>query len=105
MEKRIPHKMNAVGDFYVQDNCCISCDVPRSIAPDLFSYHVTNNESHPGTKSHHCSFSKQPKSADEISRTIDVMAHQGVDCIRYKGSDAQIIEEIKNKGQQDFLDE
>jgi hypothetical protein len=105
MEKRIPHKMNAEGDFYVADGCCNACGVPESIAPDLFSYEITENEYHPGTKSYHCYFSKQPRSADEINKTIDIMAHQELDCIRYKGSDAQIIEEIKKKEQQDFLDD
>jgi ferredoxin len=99
--------MNADGDFYVEDNCCTACGVPESIAPDLFSYEVTEYESRPGKKSkqYHCFFSKQPKSSDEINRTLDVIAHQEINCIRYKGEDNQIVEEMKKKDLQDFLDE
>lgn len=64
----------------MQNGCCTLCGVPHAEAPDLFG------ESREG-----CYVKKQPSSADEIDRMISAMAVQELGCIRYKGTDPDIL--------------
>ncbi len=41
--EKFPAK-SATGDFYVQPQCCTSCGVPQSVAPDLVGW---TNEAYP----------------------------------------------------------
>ena len=79
MKPRRRYHLNVVGDFYVEDGCCTNCGVPDSIAPDLF-----------GTADQ-CYVKKQPTTADELSRMVEVVRSQELGCVRYGGSDRQII--------------
>ena len=78
MTKNIkPYHENAPGDFFVEDGCCIICDVPRQTAPDLFKYNK---------KGDHCFVYKQPQTDDELSRMIEAAQASEVACIHYRGS-------------------
>jgi hypothetical protein len=71
----IPHPANVPGDFYVEKGCCMSCNMPFSEAPDLFS----------SLEDGHCYVSKQPTSPAEIYRMTQAFAVSELGCIRYKG--------------------
>lgn len=81
------------GDFYVEPDCCLLCGVPEAIAPEIF---------HTGEK--HCVVKRQPKSQDEIDRTIRAMASSEVDCIRYQGRDPVMLTRIAQAGMADQAD-
>ncbi|HEX7027058.1 MAG TPA: hypothetical protein VF268_07435 [Gammaproteobacteria bacterium] len=104
MTKRIPHKLNAPGDFYVEDGCCVSCGIPESEAPELFAWEETDNEFHKGHKSYHCYVCRQPKTEAEIDKMISIMSYQELDCIRYKGNDSRTLEKIEKAGQSEYCD-
>src|SRR5262245_42256398 len=71
------------GDFYVEPGCCLLCGVPEDIAPEIFQ-----------TGEKHCSVVRQPCSPGEIDRTIRAMWSGEVDCIRYRGRDATILDRL-----------
>jgi hypothetical protein len=57
-----PHPLNVIGDYYVQDGCCMSCTVPQSEAPNLFG--VTNEPYY------HCYVKQQPTTPEESKRML-----------------------------------
>jgi len=75
------------GDFYVEPDCCLLCGVPENIAPEIFH-----------TGEHHCSIIRQPRSQDEIYRTVRAMWSSEVDCVRYRGRDATMLERLARAG-------
>lgn len=75
------------GDFYVESDCCLLCGVPENIAPELFQ-----------TDESHCFVKRQPCSRDEVDRTIRAMWSSEVDCIRYRGHDATMLERLARAG-------
>ena len=90
MEARPPSSNEAVrdqGDFYVEPDCCLLCGVPEDVAPEVFH-----------TGDDHCSIIRQPCSRDEIDRTIRVMWSSEVDCVRYRGRNATILERLVRAG-------
>ena len=82
-----PHPKNAPGDFYVRFDCCLTCEVPTTFAPDLFAY----GEEPTGG----CFVKRQPESEAELTRMVDVFANQELDCIRYRGRDTGIIDRLQ----------
>jgi hypothetical protein len=81
MTSRTPHPLNVPGDFYVEDNCCLICDIPRTIAPDLFALEGGNE---------HCFVKHQPTSQAEIDRMHQAISTAELQCIRYLGKNRQI---------------
>lgn len=79
MDEPKPHPDNVPGDFYVEYDCCLTCEVPFQIAPELFSY------AEPPAM--HCYVSRQPATEDEFRRMVRVMAEADLMCIRYRGAD------------------
>jgi hypothetical protein len=75
------------GDFYVEPDCCLLCGVPEDIAPEIFH-----------TGEHHCFMVRQPCSRNEIDRTIRAMWSSEVDCVRYGGRDATMLERLARAG-------
>jgi len=51
MSENRAHPLNIEGDFYVENGCCITCDLPRTLAPDMFRYTAQKD---------HCYVYKQP---------------------------------------------
>jgi hypothetical protein len=76
MTKIIPHPANVPGDFYVEKGCCLSCNMPFTVAPELFS----------SLEDGHCFVSKQPTSVREVTAMTQAFQVQDVGCIRYKGT-------------------
>ena len=74
---------SALGNFYVQDTCCMSCGVPQSIAPDLVGWTSENLTQ--------CYWLKQPQTADELDRAIKIIHTQELGCHRYSGKDPAIL--------------
>lgn len=93
-EKPKAYPKNVEGDFYVEDGCCLACDVPNHYAPDLFSY----------DESYHCFVSKQPTNQDELYRAIKIVMSSEVECIRYSGNDPQILKRLAEAGLSDSCD-
>ena len=74
------------GDFYVEETCCMSCGVPQAIAPDLVRW--TNEDLQ------QCHWVKQPQTADELDRAIQIIHAQEIGCHRYSGSDPAILRRL-----------
>lgn len=90
MKARPPSSNDTVHDqgaFYIEPGCCLLCGVPEDIAPEIF---------HTGEE--YCSIIRQPCSRDEIDRSIRAMWSSEVDCIRYRGHDATILERLARAG-------
>ncbi len=90
----IEHPLNAPGDFYVEQGCCMSCGVPESTAPTLFAW---DGESH-------CYVSKQPSSSAELEAMIDAMSSSEVNCIRYRGHDIGLLTRLTENGEAQLFD-
>ena len=73
--------------FYIAPDCCLLCGVPEDVAPEIFH-----------TGEHQCSIVRQPCSRDEIDRTIRAMWSREVDCVRYRGRDATMLERLAQTG-------
>jgi len=58
-----PHSQNVPGPFYVEDGCCLLCDVPRSVAPEMFKY--TDDQTH-------CFIYRQPESPADLEKMFEV---------------------------------
>lgn len=100
MPSRVPHPKNVLGDFYVEDGCCASCNMPFTVAPDLFG-------SADGHLDGHCFVRKQPKDDEELARMVQAMQVSDLRCTRYRGSDRVIQIHLVESGegaQCDFLD-
>lgn len=87
MKRLPPHPKNVPGDFYVEDGCCVSCDLPKSVAPEHFEY-----------ENGHCYVCRQPRTELEILKLIGALEAQDLNCIRYQGTDNKTIEIIRNRG-------
>lgn len=71
-----PHKLNAPGDFYVEESCCISCGVPFAEAPGLFKWDDEGQ----------CYLGKQPADDAELGQMFKAFSVADLGCIRYKGT-------------------
>lgn len=92
-----PFLKNASGDFWTENQCCISCDAPRSEAPDLIG---TDD----GNGGYHCYFKKQPVTADETERAIMACAVSCTRAVRYAGSDPAILKRLQELHSADSSD-
>jgi hypothetical protein len=82
-----PHPDNAPGAFYVEDGCCTACGVTVDVAPDVFSWVE-------GPEHTYCVVAHQPRTADALDRTLVAMWSGELDCVRYRGSDPDILRRI-----------
>ncbi len=79
MDEAKPHPSNIPGDYFVEDGCCMMCEVPLTAAPGLFG--VVRDP--PGYL--HCFVKKQPETADEHERMFLAIRRAEAGCIRYRG--------------------
>lgn len=93
-DKPLRHPLNAPGDFYVEDGCCLSCDVPVETAPELFAY-----------ADGHCHVKKQPSTPAELFRMIRTLREQEIGCIRFAGEEPALLRRIVEAGQGHDCDE
>jgi len=78
---------------YVEVDCCTSCGVPWTVAPEIFEK---------GTDS--CLVKRQPQGATELRRVLRVFRTQELTCIRYGGGDPRalsILSDVKCEDQCD----
>jgi hypothetical protein len=87
---------NSIGDFYVENQVCITCGAPEAEAPDLIE--------HSKLEYGHCYFKKQPKTADELDRAINAMQVSCIAGIRYGGKDKAILKRLYDLGLQTECD-
>jgi hypothetical protein len=83
------HALNAPGDFYVEDGCCTSCEVPFQEAPGHFKTDSTG----------HCYVCKQPSNPDEVNGMIRAVWVSEVSCIRYAGNSPEILKKLSKLGE------
>jgi len=89
-----PHPLNAPGDFYVEDGCCTACEVPFTEAPGQFKY----------DDSYHCYVCRQPSTPEDINGMLNAIACSELQCIRYRGADAQIFDRLAAIGEVEICD-
>lgn len=94
--KNKPYKLNAEGDFYVEDGHCISCTIPHFESPNLIGEDYTAG--------YHCYFKKQPETAEEIEDAINAMNVSCCASLRYKGTDSIVINKIIEVGLHEQVD-
>ncbi len=95
----VAHPLNAPGPFYVADACCLSCGVPFAVAPDHFAWAEAGDPS-----PDQCYVRRQPETAAEVGRMIEVLRQQELGCIRYRGSDAAVLETLGRLGLQEHVE-
>lgn len=83
--KRIRHKLNVDGDFYVEDGVCMSCDAPHTEAPELIGYDAD----------FHCYFKKQPETEEEIEHAVLAVYVSCCEGVQYGGSNPEILKKIQ----------
>ena len=83
MGNRERHPLNAEGDFYVENLCCLDCNASPSEAPDLMAYEDL-----------HCYFKKQPETEEELQRAINAVYVTDVCAVRYAGRNPVILEKL-----------
>lgn len=83
-----PHRLNVPGPFYVLDGCCTACGVPETTAPELFAYDCSD----------HCYVKRQPSSDEELERAMFVMWGQELECVRYAGTDPNVLRRLAEAG-------
>ena len=92
---------NAGGPFYVQNDLCITCRAPESVARDLIGFYEDTSGS--GASSH-CYFKKQPKPPEEIDRAVKAVRANCCGCYRYAGADAEVKEKLREAACEDAID-
>jgi ferredoxin len=86
---KTPDPRNAVGDYYVERDCCTLCGVPWHVAPELFGYDDSG-----------CWVARQPASRAEEAKMVEVFARQELGCIRYRGRDSRVLHALQGVGEQ-----
>ena len=90
-----PHPQNVPGPFYVENGCCLLCDLPRSVAPEMFRY--TENEDH-------CFIHHQPQTPEEFQKMMEVLKSQDIMCIRCRSRDSNLLEQLRQHDLQEICD-
>lgn len=84
-----PYPLNVEGPFYVEDGCCLRCDLPRTLAPDMFKFNEAQD---------HCYVYSQPENKDQLGRMVEALESAEVLCIRYRGHDKHLLRLLRKKG-------
>jgi len=84
------HPSNVDGAFYSTIGC-IQCGAPEATAPTLIGFTSGNGDGH-------CIVIKQPVTDSEIHNMVDAMNASCVDCYRYAGEDAKVIDLLCKSG-------
>jgi len=95
-----PYPENVDGDFYVEKDCCTMCDVPMVEAPELFTYAIGAD----GEPDHYY-VSRQPKNDAELTDMLSVIQCAEFRCVRYRGSDPDLLQRLIDLGESDVCDE
>jgi hypothetical protein len=95
---RTRHPLNAPGDFYVENEACITCLAPEHAAPDLMGF------AHDGEGGGHCYFKRQPATDEETEQAIAAVEVSCCSGLRYGGTDDRIIRALISRGERDSCD-
>ena len=98
MSKPGRHPLNAIGDFYVLDDYCISCEAPENEAPDLMGHYCAER---PG---YQCFFRKQPTTPEELDRAIWAVAVGCCGAVRYGSTDPAVLKRLTELRSADACD-
>ena len=91
-----PFVANANTPFYVSEGC-ILCNAPETTAPDLIATAKEDGElSKDSDTDYSCFIKRQPSSKDEIELIAEAMQSSCVECLRYRGTNADVIEILSN---------
>src|SRR5260370_36518129 len=90
-----PHPRNAGGPFYVVNGCCAACELPLLVAPELFAFDGKE----------HCYVKRQPSSKEEFDRALLAASDAELACIRYRGSDPEILRRFGELGRPELCDD
>ena len=93
---------NAPGEFYVENDLCITCRAPEAVAPDLIGFHEDPSGSNVRS---HCYFKKQPETVTEIEGAIKAVAANCCGSFRYAGSDREVIKRLRSAKCQEAIDQ
>jgi hypothetical protein len=80
----------------VDSDCCLSCGVPETVAPELFATDLAT---------HVCFVKRQPQSGFELYKMLMVIADADLQCIRYGGADPTIQRRLSELGEVVVCDE
>ena len=94
LHPRSAHPLNAPGDFYVEDGCCLSCDMPFQEAPGHFEYDADG----------HCYVCKQPSNFEEAERMAHAVNVSEASCIRYAGQHPAVLAKLAALNEQSQCD-
>ena len=94
MQAKTPHALNVPGDFYVEDGCCTSCELPFTEAPGHFKY----------DDALHCFVCKQPSSPEDVDNMVSAVAVSDLSCVRYSGDDPETLRKLVALNAQDQCD-
>jgi hypothetical protein len=92
-----PYPKNALGDFYVENDCCIACEAPYHEAPDLMAHDEE-------VKYLHCYFKRQPETPEEVERAVKACVASCVRAVRYSGTDPTILKRFQELRREDSCD-
>ncbi|GDX78387.1 hypothetical protein LBMAG42_01980 [Deltaproteobacteria bacterium] len=92
---RRSHPANAAGDWYVEDECCLTCAVPVTIAPTLFRW--VRSAGVDGTDTESCVVARQPNTEAEVDQMVEVAYFAEVECVRYKGMAERVRAKLRNR--------
>jgi hypothetical protein len=92
-----PYPKNAPGDFYVENECCVCCEAPYHMAPDLMAHDDVGGFSH-------CYFKKQPETPEEVERAVMACVVSCVRAVRYAGENPKILKRFQELGSKDSCD-
>ena len=92
--ERARQRTSTASEIYVESQCCTSCGIPWSVAPDLF-------EERDGT----CAVRRQPRTVPELRRALKVFVTQDLGCVRYRGTDPRVVALLTKVGCRTHCDE
>src|SRR3954451_17976408 len=92
-----PYPKNAPGDFYVENDCCITCEAPYGEAPDLMAHDEEGDYPH-------CYFKRQPETPEEVERAVMACHVSCVRAVRYAGRNPKILKKFQELGSVDACD-
>jgi hypothetical protein len=87
-------RLNAPGDFFVEDGRCIACTAPEHEAPELMAHAEDEG------LNYHCYFRRQPETSEEIEHAVRAVYVSCCGAVRYGGSDPGVLARLERLGQQ-----
>ncbi len=92
--ERARMRASASSEMYVDAECCTSCGIPWSVAPDLFE-----------ERDQACVVRRQPQTVPELRRALRVFVTQDLGCVRYRGTDRRVVALLTKVGCRTHCDE